>query len=194
VTAMSEIEQILATNEGDLQPAVEPLRAPGVLGTVQKVVEQIIINLGWVIGGLSLAVLVSVLTVSVLDRFIFKIGFAWPEEIGRLSLEWLTFTGATIAAAQGRHFFVSFSDKPSAEPSLARLIVSGCVFALGIFLVYQGFAMADIVSGQTLSSIDISVLWVYTPFLIFTCCVVVLELFNFIAIASALFTRSSQSA
>jgi TRAP-type C4-dicarboxylate transport system permease small subunit len=168
----------------DIQPAVGFVSpAPGRFGTIHRGVIRLATWACWLFGGLALAVLVIALLAGVFDRFLFKIGLPWPEELGRLALIWLTFIGAIVAMAQGRHFAIAFQEDPSAQPLPMRALIALATATLAVFLAYQGWLMLDLVGGQTMAAFDISVTWMYLPFIIFACATAVLEALMLLAIA-----------
>jgi len=167
----------------DIQPATGfASPAPGWFGTVHFRAIRVIVWACWLVGGLALAVLVIALLAGVLDRFLFKIGLPWPEELGRLALIWLTFIGGIVATAQGRHFAIAFQEDPTAQPLAMRAVIALATAALSVFLAYQGWLMLDLVGGQTMAAFDISVTWMYLPFIIFACAAAVIEALMLVAI------------
>lgn len=180
---MSEVDAPTATARPTL---------PGLWGRLQGGLIRGIAAICWLLGGFALVVLVVALLVGVADRFVMKLGLAWPEELGRLCLVWLTLMGATIAAAHGRHFAVVLTEGPAGDDAfhlLRDLMVAVVTFALAVFLLMQGWDMADIVGGQTMAAFDISVLWFYAPFIGFAASLVLFEAFSVAAIATGLASR-----
>jgi TRAP-type C4-dicarboxylate transport system permease small subunit len=108
--------------------------------------------------GLSIAVFVGVF-----DRFILAEGFAWPEAIGRALLIWLSLIGAALAAERRGHFAAGII--PPGSPFARGMdhvvrIVSAIIL---LYLSYSAFEVMEIVGGQEMAGIELSIMWIYVP-------------------------------
>lgn len=108
--------------------------------------------------GLSLAVFVGVF-----DRFILAEGFAWPEAIGRALLIWLSLIGAALTAERRGHFAAGII--PATSPIARGMdhvvrVVSAIIL---LYLSYSAFEVMEIVGGQEMSGIELSIMWIYIP-------------------------------
>ena len=145
-------------------------------------IRRAIVWLSWVVAGISLLGLCIAVLAAILDRYLFKVGLAWPEEVGRLLLVWLSFAGAVIASDQGKHFAVG--NVAASPSSLGGLIWSGVLkvitLALLVFLGLQARVLIEIVGGQVMAGLDVSIIWLYVPLMIFAFAMAVVEIIVFV--------------
>ena len=150
----------------------------GLLGRIRRV----IVGMSWAVAGISLLGLCISVLAAVLDRYLFKVGLAWPEEVGRLLLVWLSFAGAVIASDQGKHFAVA--NLAASLTSWGGLIWSGALkmitLALLVFLGLQARVLIEIVGGQVMASLNASIIWLYVPLMIFAFAMAAVEIILFL--------------
>ncbi len=150
----------------------------GLLGRIRRV----IVGISWAVGGISLLGLCIAVLAAVLDRYLFKVGLAWPEEVGRLLLVWLSFAGAVIASDQGKHFAVA--NLAASPTSWAGLLWFGILkvitLALLVFLGLQARVLIEVVGGQVMASLNASIIWLYVPLMIFAFAMAAVEIIMFL--------------
>jgi TRAP-type C4-dicarboxylate transport system permease small subunit len=109
--------------------------------------------------------LMTVVTLIVVAGVIFRsVGHAlvWYDEIAAISLAWLTYYVAALAALRGSHLgFSGFVNSLSAEWRVIATLI-GSLISIGFFIVLgiAGFHVMQVISGLTLVSLpDIQQSW-----------------------------------
>ena len=128
-----------------------------------KSIYGLIIKLCVVVAWLSLLGLTIAVVVGVADRFIFKIGFAWPEAIGRALLIWLSLSGAVLAADRKGHFAAGIIPIDSSFGRKAGYVVRILTAIMLLYFAWSSYEVMDIVSGQEMAGIELSIVWIYIP-------------------------------
>lgn len=111
------------------------------------------------------AVLVLVVTGSVVARYGFQIGLLWAEEVSRLTFVWVVFLGAYLALRRRAHLSITLLvDRLPTGPRLAiRIVGTLLVLAFLAVLVWYG---GDLVAqtwrfGRVTAMLGISAAWGY---------------------------------
>ncbi len=88
--------------------------------TSLEFLSKIIIKISNIVVVLSLTLLVLDLGIGVILRYIFEYVPAWYEDVAKILLAWLTFSGAIIASEKNEH--VSIHIFPSSMPKAFRIV------------------------------------------------------------------------
>lgn len=112
---------------------------------------------------LGMAALIAVITLQIVSRVFFT-AVGWTEEVARFLLIWLTFVGAALAWAQGRHIAVTLivgllPETPRRALQMAALAVV-CAFAVA--LTWLGLAYVEVSSFQRSPALRLRMSHVYT--------------------------------
>ncbi len=85
-----------------------------------------------VVGALCLITLVSVMSLSILLRYVFNRPLEWTEEFIGFVFIWLSFLGAAVVAAKRRHVAVDFvtGNLPPKLKFWLQLVINALVMAL----------------------------------------------------------------
>ncbi len=108
--------------------------------------------------GLSIAVIVGVV-----DRFVLEEGFAWPEAIGRALLIWLSLIGAVLTAERRGHFAAGLVPATSPIAKGVDYFVRLMTALILLYLSVSAFEVMEIVGGQEMAGIELSIMWIYVP-------------------------------
>ncbi len=110
---------------------------------LNKGAEYVLIGL---IAGISILIFVQVVF-----RYGFNHSLYWSEEIGRYTLVWITFIGASVGFKRKAHMGVDFLFKSLGEKSRAVLtaVSDFSVFVLAMVLAVYGIKLASFVRFQT---------------------------------------------
>jgi TRAP-type C4-dicarboxylate transport system permease small subunit len=84
-----------------------------------------------------------VLLLEVVSRYVFGSSLEWSDEIARILLVWITFTGAGMAIRERREIFVqTFRRKLSAKgKKYSQVFLDLLVLAFNLFLLFFGLRM-----------------------------------------------------
>ncbi len=101
----------------------------------------------------------------VLDRFVFKLGSIWVEELARYTSVWAAFVGAGLGVKTGAHigveaFVVILPERYQKWLSLIANLV-GLVFCVGVVCICFDFLPKLYMSKQLSPAIRIPVWWAY---------------------------------
>lgn len=134
---------------------------PGVLGLLDLAIsrlESMMLALG--------VILMATNTVAnVLGRFVFQNSLFFSEELNRLLIVLITFSGISYAARQGRHIRMSAIFDKMLPPArkvamiMIALVTAAVMFALAYFSVSYILTVAK--SGRILPALQIPVYWIY---------------------------------
>ena len=134
---------------------------PGVLGIVDMAVsrlESMMLALG--------VILMATNTVAnVIGRFVFQNSLFFSEEVNRILIILITFSGISYAARHGRHIRMSaIFDKmmpPARKVAMIfiALVTAAVMFALAYFSISYILTVAK--SGRILPALQIPVYWIY---------------------------------
>jgi TRAP-type C4-dicarboxylate transport system permease small subunit len=105
--------------------------------------------------GLGMALLMGA---QVFSRYVLNHSIFWSEEVGRMSLVWLSFLGASAAYKRHLHIGIDFLVRRFPAP-LKRTIEIGIILISLIFfgiLIIYGFSFARFVSAQKTAALGIS--------------------------------------
>jgi TRAP-type C4-dicarboxylate transport system permease small subunit len=99
----------------------------------------------------------------VTTRFAFGRPSTWSEVITRSAMIWSVFLGVAPAFREGTMIALEFIQTALPRKLGLALYMFSMVLTLVFFaiLFWQGWAMAERVSGQTLAALQISIAWVY---------------------------------
>ncbi|WP_319529181.1 TRAP transporter small permease [uncultured Cohaesibacter sp.] len=134
---------------------------PGVLG----VVDLAIARLESAMLALGVILMATNTVANVIGRFVFQNSLFFSEELNRLLIVLITFSGISYAARQGRHIRMSaIFDKMMPPARKAMMIVIALVTAL-VMLSLAYFSVSYILtvakSGRLLPALQIPVYWIY---------------------------------
>lgn len=105
---------------------------------------------------ITLSLLVIDLGAGVIMRYIFEYTPAWYEEIAKIFLVWLTFSGGIIATEQSDN--VSINIFPDSLPSIMRtflaILVQVIIIITAAFVVKYGFVFAETGKRGVFPSLD----------------------------------------
>ncbi|WP_372836982.1 TRAP transporter small permease [Puniceibacterium confluentis] len=113
----------------------------------------------WVGAGLVAAFALMVVYV-VASRYLFSSTPRWAEELPRLLLVWLTFTGAVSGFVRGSHFRAGLLDLLSLPPLLRRVLSVLAGLASGVFLavfVVTGARLTGLTWSHTTTALSLPV-------------------------------------
>jgi len=112
-----------------------------------------------------LALVISITFWGVLDRFVFKFGTIWGEELARYTSIWAAFIGSGLGAKTGAHIGIEalVSVMPPKTKKILEIIANTvclcfCIIAICISYKYIGKLMA---TNQLSSAMRIPVWWAY---------------------------------
>ena len=117
---------------------------------------------------LLMAGLVSVIFAQVIGRFFLNVSPPWFEELGRFFLIWVSFLASALIYRYNGHVGVSFFRKMF-PTKIQRIIVFVNYFILLIFfstLVYNGIKLCVLYTTRTADTMDISMSYIYSIFII----------------------------
>ena len=95
--------------------------------------------MGRLVDGISMILLLAMCgatVMGVLDRFVLGVGLAWPEEVSRFLLIWVSLLAAAIAVRERKHFVVDVVGTLWGGPRLAARL--DAVIRLVCFLFLLG--------------------------------------------------------
>ena len=98
------------------------------------------------------------------DRYIFRVGAAWPEEIGRYLLIWVAFLAAAIVVRHQEHFVIFYfvdSWAPERLKRGLRLFAYGLTFGVGVALLAAGGPLLETGALQISPGSEIPMSWVF---------------------------------
>lgn len=110
--------------------------APGSLWAGVKRLDDFLANAeGWVVSGI-LALMILLAFLQVVLRNVFSFGFAWVEELLRVSVLWVGFVGASLAIKQGRHINIDVLSRtiPTRYKPILQAVMS--LVLLGVCLIF----------------------------------------------------------
>ena len=105
------------------------------------------------LGNGLLVLLTLLLSVQIINRYIFHTSFVWLEEIARICFVWLIYFSAAGAAKDDRHIRIEFADLfvPRAAVRWMTLVADALVIGfdlvivwLGILLIYSTIQYGDV--------------------------------------------------
>lgn len=118
-----------------------------------------------VVAGAILLADVGVVLVQVLDRFIFSVGFPWPEELSRYLLIWMSFLAAVLGVVQNAHYVVDMFCRV-AFGRLGQTVILGvfanalcCLVAAVLFI--EAMDLVERIAFQQAPALEISMSWVF---------------------------------
>ena len=109
------------------------------------------------------AVLATILIVSVYRRYVVESSIAWSEEASKYLMVWLAFVGAPIAMRNFAHINIDLLHKAvlARMQQLLHLIVSLLTITTMIILVWKGYGFAQGGMRQVASSFNLSMFYMY---------------------------------
>lgn len=124
--------------------------------TLNKGAEYLLVGL---MGCISLLIFVQVVF-----RYGFNHSLYWSEEIGRYTLVWITFIGASVGFKKKAHVGVDFLFKAFNEniKKWLTLISDITIFLLALILLVYGIKVAIFVHSQTSAALLISMSYPYS--------------------------------
>lgn len=112
------------------------------------------------INALLLFVIIVLIFLQVLNRFLFKIGMPWTQEISILCFIWNVFLGAAVAVRSKSHFFINIW--PMDRSFLQRLFnVLALLAILGVAIVLFVYGYQLALGGMGRFSRQLGMLMIY---------------------------------
>ncbi|RVV99973.1 TRAP transporter small permease [Mesobaculum littorinae] len=110
-----------------------------------------------------MAALVVVITTQIVTRVLFS-ATGWTEEVARFLLVWLTFLGATLALAEGRHIAVTvLTDRLPRLPARALSVLGHLSAALFLgALAWIGWRYMNMQSYQKSAALRVPMMYIYS--------------------------------
>ena len=115
------------------------------------------------LAALFLVMIVLCISGQFIARSVFNVGLHWTAELARFSFVWCALLGAGAAAQTGALHRVDLLPR-SLAPRAARLLEAAVllgVLATLAYLLFYGIRLTFRVTGQTSSTMGISMAWVY---------------------------------
>jgi TRAP-type C4-dicarboxylate transport system permease small subunit len=125
------------------------------LARLRRAFERV---LEWIVIALLLLLALEVV-LGVVYRYLGN-PIAWYDEIASVLLAWVTYYGAALAALKRAHIGVpGFISALSARPRLAAVLLGeACILAFFALLAWYGVRVLQMLSGDTLATVDLPVL------------------------------------
>jgi TRAP-type C4-dicarboxylate transport system permease small subunit len=132
---------------------------------------------------LSLLSLVIIVTTQVMTRKLFNFVFFWSEEVTLLLLSWFAFMAIAIGFRENIHLGIDAITNYFSKGvnKILDKVIDTSIFAFGLFLVYQGWGFAILMSESTLpaTKLPTSVQYLIIPIAgVMICTYAVLQFFN----------------
>jgi TRAP-type C4-dicarboxylate transport system permease small subunit len=116
------------------------------------------------IGVMLTGVFLRYVMIEVTDWFdVDPVSFYWVEEVGELTLAWLTLVGAAVGVAERSHFTLTLLAH-RLPPGLQRAlhVLNHALIALfGGLIAWQGWGLVKLNSALTSPALEISLGWLY---------------------------------
>jgi TRAP-type C4-dicarboxylate transport system permease small subunit len=132
------------------------------LKTVPKVAVTALIVLAIV--NLLLGVILRYFVGAITDWLdVDPVPFTWVEEVGELSLAWLTLIGAAIGIQSRSHFALSvFVHRlPEAKQLWIRRVNHALIVGVGLLVAWYGWKLCLLNHALTTPGLEISLAWLY---------------------------------
>ncbi len=100
----------------------------------------------------------------VADRFVFHLGWPWPEELARFLLTWLSFLTAAVAARRDGHFVIDYFAARlfrRRDFRIFRVAMAAAVTATLLLVIIKGWQLTVIVASQASPALGLPMGWVY---------------------------------
>lgn len=117
-----------------------------------------------IVTGVMLVAMMGDVLFGIADRYILRIGTAWPEEVGRYLLIWVSFLAAALVVRHQAHFAVSYFVDAWASASLKRglrLFAHVLTFSVGVSFVAAGGPLIETGALQISPGSEIPMSWVF---------------------------------
>lgn len=114
--------------------------------------------------GVLLVVMMGDVLFAIADRYIFGVGAAWPEEVGRYLLIWVSFLAAAIVVKQQEHFAIFYFVDSWASERLKcglRLFAHVLTFGVGVGFLAAGGPLIETGALQISPGSEIPMSWVF---------------------------------
>jgi len=120
--------------------------------------------LRWLVG-LAFIAIVALTIAQVFFRFALDRPLIWSEELARLLLVWMTFTGAAVLAWDGRHLSVDvgFRLLPPRARAVVRWLNLAIALAFLVALAWSSVRLVRIEAMADLGALGIPASWVRLP-------------------------------
>lgn len=130
-------------------------------------IKLLIVKLLEITGGGLLISMTVIVFIGVLDRYWLHISLAWPEEIARYHLIWLSLLSASLAVTTKGHYVLEYIYKKILTKLKHRIIMeiinNLVVCIISFLLMINGIKLLQVVAWQGAPATNISMLWVYLP-------------------------------
>jgi len=176
---------------GKREGAAEAVSSAPAAPSPGGVLKWVVVNFEEIVCAFFLTVLVVAISAAVIFRYLLNSPLAWPEELARYSLVWLTFIGAPLATKSYSHIVVDFSGLflPERPRLMVALAVHSIVIVfLAVFFVY-GFLLVQKMWVAVSPALSIRVGYVYLSIPLGTALMIVHMIHELKRTAGALRTR-----
>jgi TRAP-type C4-dicarboxylate transport system permease small subunit len=114
---------------------------------------------------LAFCLMQATVFLQVFTRYVMNFPLAWPEEVARYSLVWLTFMGASAAVRSNEHIRIDALLIALPERGRRWLLVLTNLLAIGVMLAAlpAGLTLVNMMVGVPTAALQISTSWVYLP-------------------------------
>lgn len=91
------------------------------------------------------------------------VSFYWVEEVGELTLAWLTLVGAAVGVAERSHFTLTVlvHRLPPGLQRALHVLTHGVIALFGGLIAWQGWGLVKLNSALTSPALEISLGWLY---------------------------------
>ena len=91
------------------------------------------------------------------------VSFYWVEEVGELTLAWLTLVGAAVGVAERSHFTLTLvvHRLPPAMQRALHVLNHAAIALFGGLIAWQGWGLVKLNRGLTSPALEISLGWLY---------------------------------
>ncbi len=92
------------------------------------------------------------------------VSFYWVEEVGELTLAWLTLIGAAVGVAERSHFTLRLlvHHLPPTAQRAMHVLNHGLIALFGGLIAWQGWGLVRLNRGLTSPALEISLGWLYS--------------------------------
>ena len=117
-----------------------------------------VVNFFLVIQGIGLVVLIGL---EVFFRYVVGKALSWPEEVALIFFVWFTLLGIVAGVREDNHIAFSYLARKT-PPLVGKIISLSCILMIQVyafFLIYYGYAYAELFAFEKTSAARINLLW-----------------------------------
>ncbi len=117
-----------------------------------------IVNFFLVLQGVGLVILIGL---EVFFRYVIGKALSWPEEVALILFVWFTLLGIVSGVREDGHIAFSYLTRHT-PPLVGKIIELSCMLMIQVyafFMIYYGYAYADLFAYETTSAARINLLW-----------------------------------